>query len=93
MELVELPDFGSSVELPETDMVRMQQQSGGDVRVHDPTHDAERRVHCVYVVDDDQSMRATLSSLFRSVDLGVELFESAAEFLSHRRSDGRSCLV
>jgi FixJ family two-component response regulator len=85
--------FGSSVELPETDMVRMQQRSGGGVRVHDPAHDAERRVHCVYVIDDDQSMRATLSSLFRSVDLGVELFESAAEFLSHNRSDGRSCLV
>lgn len=74
-------------------MVRMQQRSGGGVRVHDPAHDAERRVHCVYVIDDDQSMRATLSSLFRSVDLGVELFESAAEFLSHNRSDGRSCLV
>jgi FixJ family two-component response regulator len=87
------PIFGSSVELPETDMVRMQQRSGGGVRVHDPAHDAERRVHCVYVIDDDQSMRATLSSLFRSVDLGVELFESAAEFLSHNRSDGRSCLV
>jgi FixJ family two-component response regulator len=85
--------FGSSIELPETDMVRMQQRSGGGVRVHDPAHDAERRVHCVYVIDDDQSMRATLSSLFRSVDLGVELFESAAEFLSHNRSDGRSCLV
>jgi FixJ family two-component response regulator len=34
-----------------------------------------------------------LSSLFRSVDLQVELFGSTAEFLKHKRPDGASCLV
>ena len=47
----------------------------------------------VFVVDDDPSMREALDSLFRSVDLQVELFASAAEFLQHRRPDGASCLV
>jgi FixJ family two-component response regulator len=47
----------------------------------------------VFVVDDDPSMREALDSLFRSVDLRVELFASAAEFLQHKRSDGASCLV
>jgi FixJ family two-component response regulator len=85
--------FSSSIKLPEIDMIRIQQRSGGGVRVHDPAHGAERRMDCVYVVDDDQSMRTTLSSLFRSVDLTVELFGTVAAFLSHNRSDARSCLV
>ncbi len=33
----------------------------------------------VFVVDDDPSVREALSSLFRSVDLQVELFGSTAE--------------
>jgi len=47
----------------------------------------------VFVVDDDPSIREALDSLFRSVDLQVELFASAAEFLQHKRSEGASCLV
>jgi FixJ family two-component response regulator len=47
----------------------------------------------VFVVDDDPSVREALASLFRSVDLHVELFASAAEFLQHKRPDGASCLV
>ena len=47
----------------------------------------------VFVVDDDPSVREALSSLFRSVDLEVELFGSAAEFLQRKPSDGASCLV
>ena len=47
----------------------------------------------VFVVDDDPSVREALSSLFRSVDLQVELFGSTAEFLQHKRPDGASCLV
>jgi FixJ family two-component response regulator len=50
-------------------------------------------VNSVFVVDDDPSVREALSSLFRSVDLHVELFGSAAEFLQHKRPDGPSCLV
>jgi FixJ family two-component response regulator len=47
----------------------------------------------VFVIDDDPSMREALASLFRSVDLQVELFASAAEFLRHKRPDTASCLV
>jgi FixJ family two-component response regulator len=46
----------------------------------------------VYVIDDDASVRNGLSNLFRSVDLRVEAFSSAAEFLS-KRPDAVSCLV
>jgi FixJ family two-component response regulator len=45
------------------------------------------------VVDDDASVREALSSLFRSVNLRVELFGSAPEFLSHKRTDTAGCLV
>ena len=48
----------------------------------------------VFVVDDDPSMRNALSSLFRSINLQVELFASAAEFLERKRQpDTASCLV
>ncbi|KWR91580.1 response regulator transcription factor [Cupriavidus sp. IDO] len=47
----------------------------------------------VYVVDDDDSMRAALSMLLRSVGLHVEVFASAQEFLAHKQADAPSCLV
>jgi FixJ family two-component response regulator len=47
----------------------------------------------VFVVDDDASVRHALSSLLRSVDLEVETFGSAAEFLRARLPDAPSCLV
>ena len=49
----------------------------------------------VFVIDDDASVRAALSSLFRSVGLRVEAFASAADFLATKakRSDGPSCLI
>lgn len=70
-----------------------QQRPGHDGRLRVAGRSGERATDCIYVVDDDRSMRASLSSLFRSVDLRVELFGSAAEFLSHKRSDGLACLV
>ncbi|HSS82750.1 MAG TPA: response regulator, partial [Reyranella sp.] len=54
---------------------------------------AAKALPVVFVVDDDPSVREALSSLFRSVDLQVELFGSTAEFLKHKRPDGASCLV
>jgi FixJ family two-component response regulator len=36
----------------------------------------------VFVVDDDASVRAGLARLFRSVQLSVEVFASAQEFLA-----------
>ncbi|GLK82077.1 response regulator transcription factor [Ancylobacter defluvii] len=47
----------------------------------------------VIVVDDDQPLREALSSLFRSIGLGVELFGSAAEFLAAKLPDVPRCLV
>ena len=47
----------------------------------------------VFVIDDDEAMRATLSSLFRSVGLRVELFGSAREFAQIKTPDVASCLV
>lgn len=47
----------------------------------------------VFIVEDDPSMRNALSSLFRSVDLTVQTFPNAAEFLRHRRGDEPACLV
>src|ERR1700704_189398 len=47
----------------------------------------------VFVIDDDVAMRATLSSLFRSIGLRVELFGSAHEFAQIKMPDVASCLV
>jgi RNA polymerase sigma factor (sigma-70 family) len=47
----------------------------------------------VFVVDDDESMRESLSSLMRSVGLRVQVFASAQEFLAQPRPDAPACLV
>jgi FixJ family two-component response regulator len=47
----------------------------------------------VIVIDDDVAIRTTLSSLFRSVGLRVELFGSAHEFAQIKMPDVASCLV
>src|SRR5215475_8584373 len=48
---------------------------------------------CVFVVDDDQSMRESLRNLLRSAGLNVQTFASAHEFLTHQRPTAPSCLV
>lgn len=47
----------------------------------------------VYIVEDDEEVRLSLGSLFRSVGLRTQLFGSAREFLDAKRVDGTSCLV
>lgn len=47
----------------------------------------------VYVVDDDASVRNSLSNLFRSVDLPIETFSSTSSFLQRRLTDVASCIV
>ena len=64
--------------------------TGGSKSRDDPASAAER---IVFVIDDDVAMRATLSSLFRSVGLRVELFGSAHEFAQVKMPDVASCLV
>jgi FixJ family two-component response regulator len=50
-------------------------------------------VPTVYIVDDDNSVREALASLVRSIDLRVESFASAKDFLRQKRADGPACLV
>ena len=47
----------------------------------------------VFVVDDDDSLREALGSLFRSVGLEVMTFASAPAFLSIKLPDAPGCLV
>jgi FixJ family two-component response regulator len=47
----------------------------------------------VFVVDDDAPTRQALARLFYSVQLRVEVFASAQEFLQSKRPDVPSCLV
>ena len=47
----------------------------------------------VFVVDDDASMREALKNLLQSMELNVETFGSAKEFLSSQRSKAPGCLV
>jgi FixJ family two-component response regulator len=47
----------------------------------------------VHIVDDDESLRSALSSLFRSVGLAVRGHGSASEFLEAPRDDAPGCLV
>jgi FixJ family two-component response regulator len=48
---------------------------------------------CIHVVDDDQSVRDALSSLFRSVGYRVQLYGSTNDFIQARRADANSCMV
>ena len=47
----------------------------------------------VFVVDDDESMRAALTYLFQSMDLHVKVFSKANAFLESKLPDIASCLV
>jgi len=47
----------------------------------------------VFVVDDDDLVRASIQGLLRSVGLRSETFGTAQEFLRSKRPDGPSCLV
>jgi DNA-binding NtrC family response regulator len=48
---------------------------------------------CIYVVDDDRSIRESLRDLLGSMGLTVQTFASAQAFLSRPRPDVPSCLV
>ena len=47
----------------------------------------------VFVIDDDPSICAALSRLFRSVALNVQTFGSTQEFLQIERPDAPGCIV
>jgi two-component system, LuxR family, response regulator DctR len=47
----------------------------------------------VYVVDDDDAVRNAVSLLFRTADLQVETFSSAAAFLQQANLERRCCVL
>lgn len=47
----------------------------------------------VYIVDDDASIRKSLSRLIHSAGLDVQVFGDARAFLNHGRSEGPCCLL
>jgi FixJ family two-component response regulator len=47
----------------------------------------------VFVIDDDEDVRRSLSWLFESVSIPVEVFASASEFLAFPGCRGPGCLV
>jgi FixJ family two-component response regulator len=47
----------------------------------------------VFVVDDDDLVRAAIQGMLKSVGLRSETFGTAQDFLSSKRPDGPSCLV
>jgi FixJ family two-component response regulator len=47
----------------------------------------------VFVVDDDELVRASIHGMLKSVGLRSETFGTAQEFLLSKRTDGPSCLV
>ncbi len=47
----------------------------------------------VFVIDDDDAVRKSVSRLIRSVGLEAETFDDAREFLGRAPADGASCIV
>src|SRR3984957_17417472 len=47
----------------------------------------------VFVVDDDDLVRASIQGMLKSVGVRSEAFGTAQEFLRSKRPDGPSCLV
>ena len=47
----------------------------------------------IFVIDDDDLVRASIQGLLKSVGLRSEAFGTAQEFLRSKRPDGPSCLV
>jgi FixJ family two-component response regulator len=47
----------------------------------------------IYIVDDDESIRRAMQRLFRSVDMDVEVFGSAQEFLDSEHRKQNACMI
>ena len=47
----------------------------------------------IFIIDDDLSMRASLTDVMRSVGLEVQTFASAQDFLGSKLPDAPACLV
>src|SRR5437879_13782174 len=47
----------------------------------------------VFVIDDDELVRAAIQGMLKSVGLRSQTFATPQEFLCSKRADGPSCLV
>jgi FixJ family two-component response regulator len=47
----------------------------------------------IYVIDDDESVRKAFKRLLRSVDLEVETFASAEEYLESPKLNKNACII
>lgn len=67
----------------------------GAVKLEGPmsTEHASSRQSVVYIVDDDEALRAAVGSLVRSIGLEVRLLGSARDFLAQKLPDTPCCLV
>lgn len=78
----------------ETPEVKRRASPQGECAVNSPRGEARTKPDAmVFVVDDDAPMRESLKNLIRSVDLRVEAFDSAEEFLTGQRPNLPRCLV
>jgi FixJ family two-component response regulator len=60
---------------------------------YDGKSDSMELAATVHVIDDDPSMRRSVESLLRSVDLNASTYESAKAFLSTSLPDEAGCLL
>jgi len=47
----------------------------------------------VFIIDDDERMRAAMQRLLKSIGLNTKSFAAPQDFLQHKLPDGPSCLV
>ena len=47
----------------------------------------------VFVIDDDDLVRASIQGMLKSVGLRAEMFETPQKFLQSKRPDAPSCLI
>lgn len=52
-----------------------------------------KQLAIIHIIDDDESLRFALDSLFRSVGLATRTYASTDEFLSANRAGATGCLV
>src|SRR5262245_60484457 len=75
-------------------------RAGADVAVLDRRRDTlllgdmnDARRPVVFVIDDEEDVRASIAGLLKSAGLRSETFGSAQEFLRRPPPDGPACLV
>ncbi len=81
---------------PEAQQTYIPAKSWCERREPEATHQMPQRTHpasIVFVIDDDNSVRASIESLIRSAGWQPEMFETTQEFLSGPHIPAPSCLI